>query len=219
MPTIKISCSCCKATEGKLLYSGLKSVYTDTPYSIVLCNNCSNGITFPSVDKEDLNKIYSKTYLYPIHLLALGEKKYRSRAMAKYIRVTTPVHSHPKVLEIGCMFGYLLQELQSEYKVKGIDIGDDAVHYCQQQGLDVQDSSIEDFLNSSSEKFDIIVISHVLEHLLEPDLVLKQLEQNLNPEESTYLSLITSRSAPNYLATIGGGGRFLYILIISTKIH
>ena len=192
MTTIPISCSCCKGTEGQQLFDGLISVYTDSPYSVVQCNKCSNGITHPLVDELELNKIYSQTYLYPVHLLALGEKKYRARAMAKYIRNVSPAKTHKKLLEVGCMFGYLLQELRSDYTAKGIDIGRDAVKYCRNQGLDVDDFSIENFIANSNEKFDIIVISHVLEHLLKPDEVLLQLHHNLNPGGKIYILV------PNY---------------------
>ncbi len=192
MPVIAVSCSCCKNTEATLLHSGLKSVYTSKPYSVVICTKCSNGITHPSVEKQELNQIYSETYLYPVHLLALGEKKYRARAMAKYVKQNSPANFHPKVLEVGCMFGYLLHELQDEYKVKGIDIGRDAVKYCRNQGLDVDDTSIENFISNSNEKFDIIILSHVLEHLLRPDEVLLDLQNHLNPEGMIYILV------PNY---------------------
>lgn len=192
MSSINISCSCCNNKSGKIVHTGLRSVYTATPYSVVICDNCSNGITDPPVDKAELQKIYSQTYLYPIHLLALGEKKYRARAMAKFIRTNAPSVSHKKVLEIGCMFGYLLQELKSEYHVKGIDIGQDAVTYCKTNNLDVDDISIEDYISNSREKFDIIVISHVLEHLLRPDQVLNQLHERLNPGGKIFILV------PNY---------------------
>lgn len=181
MASTNLVCSCCKGKTGHILHSGLKSVYTDVPYSIVICDTCTNGITDPPVEKNNLDKIYSQTYLYPVHLLALGEKKYRARAKAKFIRNNFPSKSHPKLLEVGCMFGYLLQELNPEYNVKGIDIGQDAVAYCKASGLDVQDISIEDYLNASKEKFDLIVISHVLEHLLKPGEVLEKLHGHLNP--------------------------------------
>ncbi len=192
MSNISISCSCCKGTQGRPLYTEMKSVYTQTSYTIVQCLNCTNGITFPSIAQNELNKIYSETYLYPIHLLALGEKKYRARAMAKYIRDLSPSATHRTVLEVGCMFGYLLQELKDEYKVKGIDIGEDAIRYCKEQGLDVRDTSIENFISSSDEKFDLIVISHVLEHLVQPGQVLMQLRKHLNPGGKIYILV------PNY---------------------
>lgn len=194
MATVNISCSCCKGTEGEIIHSGLKSVYTDTPYSIVQCKVCSNGITYPAVEKEELSKIYSETYLYPIHLLALGEKKFRARSMAAYIKANAPAHTYKSVLEIGCMFGYLLEELKSEYKVKGIDIGRDAVSYCRNKGLDVDDISIENFISNSNEKFDIIVISHVLEHLLKPQEVLSDLHLHLNPGGKIFILVPNYRS-------------------------
>ncbi|HNQ61974.1 MAG TPA: class I SAM-dependent methyltransferase [Bacteroidia bacterium] len=192
MAIVNISCSCCKGVEGEIIHSGLKSVYTDTPYSVVKCTVCTNGITYPSVEKEELIKIYSQTYLYPVHLLALGEKKFRARSMASYIRTNAPAKTHHSVLEVGCMFGYLLQELKSEYKVKGIDIGRNAVSYCRNKGLDVDDISIENFISNSNQKFDIIVISHVLEHLLKPHEVLNDLHLHLNPGGKIFILV------PNY---------------------
>ncbi|TAH41141.1 MAG: class I SAM-dependent methyltransferase [Bacteroidetes bacterium] len=192
MTVIPVSCSCCKNTEATVLYSGLNSVYTSKPYSVAICTRCSNGITYPTVNKAELNQIYSETYLYPVHLLALGEKKYRARAMANFIKQNSPANTHPKVLEVGCMFGYLLQSLQEEYKVKGIDIGRDAVKYCRNHGLDVDDMSIENFIANSNEKFDVIVLSHVLEHLLKPDEVMLDLQNHLNPGGMIYILV------PNY---------------------
>jgi 2-polyprenyl-3-methyl-5-hydroxy-6-metoxy-1,4-benzoquinol methylase len=135
----------------------------------------------PVIGKNELEKLYSTIYLYPIHLLALGEKRYRARQMARFVRKSAPAGSHRTLLEVGCMFGCLLEELRSEYAVKGIEIGAESVRCCQANGLDVNDVSLEDYLSSSTEKFDIIVLSHVLEHLLHPDDSLRRLRSRLNP--------------------------------------
>ena len=87
---------------------------------------------------------------------------------------------------------YLLDELKSEYRVKGIEIGDEAVRYCQARGLEVSSVSLEQYLEGPAETFDIIVISHVLEHLLLPDECLRQLKQRLNPDGRIFVLV------PNY---------------------
>ncbi len=194
MRTEKITCACCNGKEAELLYSGIRSVYTDKPYSIVRCIQCGNGITYPELSHEDLSKIYRGTYLYPVHLLALGEKKYRSRSMASYIRKHSAPDRYPELLEIGCMFGYLLDELKNEYTVSGIDIGEKAVEYCRERGLDVQLSSVENYIEGCKKKYDVIILSHVLEHLLHPDEVLLSLRKILTPGGKVYILVPNYRS-------------------------
>jgi SAM-dependent methyltransferase len=198
MPIKNINCVCCKGKEAELLYTGIRSVYTDKPYSIVCCVQCGNGITYPEVSREELSKIYSETYLYPVHLLALGEKKYRSRSLAAFIRKQATSADHPDLLEVGCMFGYLLDELKNEYSVSGIDIGEKAVDYCRKRGLDVQLNSVENYIKKNTKKFDIIILSHVLEHLLHPDEVLISLRRILKPGGKIFILV------PNYRSVTAG---------------
>ena len=79
------------------------------------------------------------------------------------------------------MFGYLMEELRSNYLVKGIEIGTQAVRHCQARGLDAAQISLESYLQTDEATFDIIIMSHVLEHLRHPDKDLQKLRDRLNP--------------------------------------
>ena len=92
------------------------------------------------------------------------------------------------------MYGYLLTELQNNYRVKGIEIGEEAVDYCQRKGLDVHDSSLEHYLLNNNEKFDVIVLSHVFEHLLDCDKILKQLAERISEDGKIILLVPNSHS-------------------------
>lgn len=194
MSFVSVQCLCCGGTAGELIQSRLTSVYTQRPYDVVRCTECGNGITLPVPSAEDLDKIYSTTYLYPVHLLALGEKKYRSKKTAAFVRSIVPVNANKKILEVGCMFGYLLQELKPAYRVKGIEISDEAVKYCKANGLEVDKLSVESFIENTKEQFDTIILSHVMEHLRRPDDCLERLKKLLLPGGKIILLV------PNYLS-------------------
>ena len=179
--SVVINCSCCKGQKGTILHRGLSSVYSNLPWKVAECNTCGNIITLPVPQPELLNEIYKKTYLYPVHKLALDEKKFRSHALARYMKKIISSSGDKTFFEAGCMYGYLLDELKNDYRVKGIEIGKEAVDYCRGRGLDVNEISIEDYLSQNNELFDVIVLSHVLEHLLSPDKVIEQLRDRLNP--------------------------------------
>lgn len=188
-----INCMCCGATEGELIHSRLTSVYSKDKWSVVKCKSCGNIVTLPVPDRKILNDIYSNTYLYPVHHLILGEKRMRARDLAKYIRKILP-EKGKKIFEAGCMYGYLIGELKSDYVVKGIEIGEESVKVCKSNGLDVLDISLENYLADYDEKFDVIVLSHVFEHLLSCDTILEQLASRLNSSGIIILCIPNSDS-------------------------
>lgn len=189
-----IKCSCCGTTHGNLIFKGLTSIYSAREWSVVECENCRNIITIPVPSQQELTDIYGKIYMYPVHLLVAGEKKFRADAMAKFIRTNFPSDKKQKILEVGCMFGYLLSDLKKDYEVKGIEIGDQAVDFCRNEGLDVTDISIEDYLKESTESFNIIILSHVFEHLLKPGEVLDELRKRLLPGGKIIICVPNSNS-------------------------
>ncbi len=87
---------------------------------------------------------------------------------------------HPKtVLEIGCGTGAILRELHRRgigRDLYGIDYSESAIAYAQSQSPQIgyfAGDVTEPNLPVPEEHFDLIVISHVLEHLEEPDRILR----------------------------------------------
>ncbi|MCC7233226.1 MAG: class I SAM-dependent methyltransferase, partial [Bacteroidia bacterium] len=151
-------------------------------------------ITLPPPDRETLEKIYSSDYLYPVHLMALGEKKYRAKNFATFLKSQTPSHSKPKLLEAGCMYGYLLEDLSEIFDTEGIEISNDAVQHCQSTGLNVSNTSLENFLSIETGKYDIIILSHVFEHLVDPYACLEKMKNILRENGCIYLLVPNNRS-------------------------
>jgi SAM-dependent methyltransferase len=188
----EFSCRCCLGKEGNIIYSGLTSVYSSSNWSVTECSNCRNILTIPVPDRKLLEDIYSNTYLYPVHHLILSEKRMRAKSLAKHIGRNTA--KGKTIFEAGCMYGYLLSELKDEYKVKGIEIDEEAVDFCKRNHLDVEDSSLEDYLINHTDKFDVIILSHVFEHLLSCDEVLQKLSDRITDDGKIILLVPNSNS-------------------------
>jgi len=88
-----------------------------------------------------------------------------------------------KILDFGCGFGQLIGALSKQgfTNLKGVDISSDAVNEAQKRGLPVfLITSIQDFAKGD-EKFDVIFMSHVLEHFPKEEVIptLKLIKENL----------------------------------------
>lgn len=100
-----------------------------------------------------------------------------------------------KVLEIGTASGYLGEYMTHEKKceVWGVE----PVKALYEESLScgykkIFNESAEDFLNNTevaSEKFDIILLGDVLEHMAYPDVVLRGLKKFLKPEGKVVISM------------------------------
>lgn len=86
---------------------------------------------------------------------------------------------HGHVLEIGCGDGALLKEIQANYNVRGVDISKYAITKASKiidsKKLKVLDIEKEDIDGD----FDIILAFDVMEHLKNPDEVIKKIKKSL----------------------------------------
>lgn len=190
----KIKCICCGGQVTQKIYTNLTSIYSQKPYHLFRCPSCSHVMTVPQPTAEELQNLYSSDYLYPVHKLVIGEKKYRARGTAALVKEVISGKKNLRILEVGCMYGYLLEVLKDDHEVSGIEIGEGPVKHCTDQGLNVQECSVEDFLSGPTGKYDVIILSHVLEHLTNPAGVLSRLSGLLSPNGMLVLCV------PNHLS-------------------
>ena len=96
------------------------------------------------------------------------------------------------ILDVGCARGQYLSSLKSLgfHRLSGIEVSSDAVGSAVDPDLDIRCSSLEDF--EPEQKYDLITLNHVLEHVAEPRQALIKLREMLSPSGR----LVTS--FPNY---------------------
>ena len=77
------------------------------------------------------------------------------------------------ILDIGCGDGKIAGELvKMGHKVAGIDISEKAIAEAKIKGVDARVSQIEEF--ETDKKYDLVIMTDILEHLFEPLEVLKK---------------------------------------------
>ena len=84
------------------------------------------------------------------------------------------------LLEVGCAYGFFLQEAARHFDVKGIELANDAVAYCRQQGLHVIEGVADAANLERIGPVDVIVLLDVIEHLPQPEETIALCARYLN---------------------------------------
>lgn len=86
------------------------------------------------------------------------------------------------IFDFGCGWGLTLKFFEKRgAKCFGLDPSNEAVAYCQREGLSVSLGNIDDLDSVSERNFDVILMQNVLEHLKYPVHSLKMLSNRLKP--------------------------------------
>lgn len=162
-------------------------------FAITQCDTCKLAWTAPPPSDEQLNHAYGQKYYTSseakFNPLIEWWTRFSGRKRAKQL-----VAAHGKkastlrVLDIGCGRGVLLAGFRSlGHQVLGLEREGSGFD----QLPDIEVTSIETLVDAK-EKFDIIVIWHVLEHLPEPLKTLQDCYKLLAEEGSLFIEV------PNY---------------------
>ena len=92
------------------------------------------------------------------------------------------------VLDLGCGIGEIANYVESREHYFGLDINPYCVEYLQRKGLWAKIGSVYQIpLDTAS--MDVIILSHVLEHLEEPDTALAEISRVLKPS-GTFIVIV-----------------------------
>ncbi|ADB40912.1 class I SAM-dependent methyltransferase [Spirosoma linguale] len=179
------SCPIC-SQQTNLVYKSFLAYQQGQNYDIYFCENCDSSHANPLKIDEDLyNYIYTKAKILPGYdryyrfaddvlkvknpLLYLAETEDTYWAIYDYV-INYKIASDPKILEVGCGLGYLTYSLvKSGYNVKGVDISKEAVQEATRRyGKYYEYADIYEYSKTSNEKFDIIILTEVIEHIPDP---------------------------------------------------
>jgi len=90
-------------------------------------------------------------------------------------------------LDLGCLEGYtaltIANHVDSVERIVGVDLSEDGIELANSRKPLVKAScefiqgTIEDFLENCTEKFDMIVCFEVIEHVLDPELLIKLIDK------------------------------------------
>lgn len=157
-------------------------------WQIVACNECDLKYTNPRPTIDSLPEYYSESYFQDErHVGKFYEKDgtLKKKDTSPYINriqdVENFVTQRGSLLEVGAARGGFLNVLKDRgWKVKGLDISQDAVDFGKKEyGLDMFCGHFTDM--PVDEKYDVICMYQTLEHLPDPGAVIAKSASLLNP--------------------------------------
>jgi 2-polyprenyl-3-methyl-5-hydroxy-6-metoxy-1,4-benzoquinol methylase len=102
-----------------------------------------------------------------------------ARAETDFSYMYTPVIPGGRLLEVGCGSGWMLELMQARgWRAQGIDFDEKAVNHARSRGLSVQLGGLQ-AQNYCDHSFEIIVGSHLIEHLYETENFLRECKRIL----------------------------------------
>jgi 2-polyprenyl-3-methyl-5-hydroxy-6-metoxy-1,4-benzoquinol methylase len=162
------------------------------PHRTVL--NLRSGLvrTDPYYDPEWLNRFYTKYYrdLYS-NFKQTNIQDFFIAQLNKgnsYFKYLIPlIQADAKVLEIGCgMGGVLLPFKLNGFNVKGIDLGLEFITIGNLAGLNLVNEDV-DAVIEKNEKYDLVILSHLIEHIVDVHLFLEKVKRVLTENGRVFI--------------------------------
>jgi SAM-dependent methyltransferase len=160
-----------------------RKLYAKNSHDILQCRQCGLGRTEAS--SFDVRSYYTEDYFSGARRDGYadyqGSEPILRREFARTVRFIRRFRNSGRLLEIGCAYGFFLQEASRFYEATGIEIADAAVAFCRGRGLSVTNGVADDATLAQLEMLDVIVLLDVIEHLPDPQSTLTLCRQHLNP--------------------------------------
>lgn len=171
------TCVCCGQAE-------LKAVYRVHSCTIARCPSCGLGRTILEQD-FDFEAYYSESYFhggaadgYADYTGSEGTLRLEFQDALHHVLKRTPQREN--LLEFGCAYGFFLDEAARHFRqVEGIEFSADAARVCQTRGLKVTTGVVDE--TTLRGPYDAAVGLDVIEHIPEPQEVVRLIGQRLKP--------------------------------------
>lgn len=190
----KVNCAVCDTSVFESLAE--KDRY-GLQMSIVMCKDCGLVQTNPRMTQESYNEFYNTEY----RPLYVGTDKPTSHFFQRQYEKGKSIYNFlnqngclnfendkPFVLEIGCGAGGILQYFKERgFDVKGIDLGASYIKYGIEKGLDLETGFLKDL--KIDRQPDLVIYSHVVEHLLDPNEEMSLVASLISPSSCLYIEV------------------------------
>ncbi len=181
MPETVDTCLLCGSQKSKVLDQRL---FRGVKVTNRVCLSCGLVYQSPRMTAEEAGKFYEAEYRQVYQGTENPIKRdfttqtARARSLLGFIEPCVPtLSSH---LDIGCSTGIILQQFKDRYHCQpcGIEPGEAYRAYAREHGLSVY-ATMEDLEKDKPERFALISMSHVLEHMPDPVAYLAHLREAL----------------------------------------
>jgi len=170
-------------------------LWEEKNFTIQQCNACFLIFkNIPHLNRKKIEELQSGLY-------SDFEKRSKVKALYKMtkdrINILKQYKTNGKLLEIGCGTGsFLIEAKQQGFDVTGLDASSNYIESINNLGLNVKYGRIED-VNFEYKKFDVIAMSHLLEHIENPTSFLENVKKYLTPNGILFIVVPNADSLTN----------------------
>ena len=187
----RMECPVCNETSSAVLRQAFDDRYGQPElFNLVRCSDCGHVMTSPRLRESDLGVLYS-TY-YPRKQVNVEDlKRDAAHSVKPWARLWRwwagtdnqgqySVRPGELMLDIGCGSGLSLLEARAlGAEVRGIEADPNVRRIADELGLCIHIGSLLDD-PFASERFDLVVLNQVIEHVPDPALTLDRLRSRLS---------------------------------------
>ena len=177
------------ALSGDAVLPGLRTataqqfLYAKNGCHILRCTQC--GLGRAEATGFDPESYYTADYFSGGHADGyadyLGAEPILRREFAGTVDFIRKFRPSGRLLDVGCAYGFFLQEAKRVYDASGIELAEDAAAHCRQTGLRVLSGVADEANLAKLGAMDVIVLLDVIEHLPSPGETLALCARHLNP--------------------------------------
>lgn len=217
-------CPLCKGDQAVRLFESRDRVHgVPGNFTVFQCGRCQAVFYFPPLQAAELSRYYPDSYGRYRHSRATGKKTYRgvrrfvlenyfgypsrngatpflfNRWTAFFLSLVMakdaiPYRGGGRLLDIGCGGGSYLYRLKSwGWEAYGVEPSAAGAAQARSLGLNVHQGHIEE-ARFQDGFFDVVRLSHVLEHLTDPRGTFFEIKRVLKPDGLVYVTVPNTRS-------------------------
>jgi len=160
-------CPLCKKENSVLCYGHIRH---DTNYKLVACDNCNLFYLNPFPTKMKIKSFYGSKYYYDN---PVNDGVFATKSLLFFNSIKKYLPSGGCSLDVGCSKGFLSYFFKKHnFDAYGIDLSSKACSFARKIGVNAIASDLLNY--NPNKKFDVITIIDLIEHVDEPQKVLKK---------------------------------------------
>lgn len=173
-------------------------------YDLVSCNQCGMLFADTELSKEEIDNYYIQCNMYD-SMSSVKEDIYIESCNLYFEAILPYLTQHSRIIDIGCGNGMFLKFLKDRgyTNLYGIDPSESSINNLNKNGITgIVGSAYDKIPSEWSKKFDVVISTGVLEHLLFPDICLTGFINLMKETGILYIAVPNAMGFKKYLRDI-----------------